>query len=116
MSPAPYQLPSGLAREVVLPAGPDLLLAGGLTRGSTSTAAVRRLNPSTGGTVRLGRLTVPTHDAAGATLGGRAYVFGGGEQSSTATVQEITANRITAAHGTATVAGGCPARARTWWR
>ena len=103
MSPAPYQLPSGLAREVVLPAGPDLLLAGGLTPGSTSTAAVRRLNPSTGGTVRLGRLTVPTHDAAGATLGGRAYVFGGGEQSSTATVQEITAG-----HAAATVAGRLP--------
>ena len=39
VSPAPYQLPSGLAREVVLPAGPDLLLAGGLTRQSTPTAA-----------------------------------------------------------------------------
>ena len=103
MSPAPYQLPSGLAREVVLPAGRDLLLAGGLTPRSTSTAAVRRLNPSTGSTVRPGRLTVPTHDAAGATLGGRTYVFGGGEQSSTATVQEITA-----AHGTATVAGQLP--------
>ena len=103
MSPAPYQLPSGLAREIVLPAGRDLLLAGGLTPRSTSTAAVRRLNPSTGSTVRAGRLTVPTHDAAGATLGGRTYVFGGGEQSSTATVQEITA-----AHGTATVAGQLP--------
>ncbi len=48
VSPAPYQLPSGLAREVVLPAGPDLLLAGGLTPQSTSTAAVLRLNPSNG--------------------------------------------------------------------
>ena len=103
MSPAPYQLPSGLAREVVLPAGPGLLLAGGLTPRSTSTAAVRRLNPSTGSTIRVGRLTVPTHDAAGATLGGRIYVFGGGEQSSVATVQQITA-----AHGTATVAGWLP--------
>ncbi len=108
VSPAPYQLPSGLAREIVLPAGPDLLLAGGLTTRSTSTAAVRRLNPSTGSTVRVGRLTVPTHDAAGATLGGRTYVFGGGEQSSTATVQEITARKPTAAHGTATVAGRLP--------
>ena len=32
VTPAPYQLPSGLAREVVLPHGPDLLIAGGLTR------------------------------------------------------------------------------------
>ncbi len=48
VSPAPYQLPSGVAREVVLPAGPDLLLAGGLTPQSTSTAEVRRLNPFDG--------------------------------------------------------------------
>ncbi len=48
VSPAPYQLPSGLAREVVLPAGPDLLLAGGLTPRSTSTAAVRRAQPVDG--------------------------------------------------------------------
>ncbi len=117
VSPAPYQLPSGLAREVVFPAGPDLLLAGGLTPRSTSTAAVRQLNPSTGSTVRVGRLTAPTHDAAGATLGGRAFVFGGGEQDSVATVQkitaqitaqEVTAHQSTAAHGTATVAGRLP--------
>jgi hypothetical protein len=107
VSPAPYQLPSGLAREVVLPAGPDLLLAGGLTPQSTSTAAVRLLNPATGSTTRAGRLTVPTHDAAGATLGGRAFVFGGGEQSSVATVQEITA-RAVSPQATATVAGRLP--------
>ena len=107
MSPAPYQLPSGLAREVVLPEGRDLLLAGGLTPQSTSTAAVRLLNPLTGRTTRTGRLTVPTHDAAGATLGGRAFVFGGGEQSSVATVQEMPAQAV-AGHRTATVAGRLP--------
>ena len=81
VTPAPYQLPSGLAREVVLPHGPDLLIAGGLTLHGTSTAAVRRLNLSTGSTTRVGRLAVPMHDAAGATIGGRTFVFGGGQQA-----------------------------------
>ena len=118
VTPAPYQLPSGLSREVVLPHGPDLLIAGGLTLQGTSTAAVRRLNPSTGSTTRVGRLAVPTHDAAGATIGGRTFVFGGGEQGSAATVQEITVlngkgQEVTArgsptAPGTGTAAGRLP--------
>ena len=102
VSPAPYQLPSGLAREVVLPFGRDLLIAGGLTPRATSTRAVRLLNPSTGGTTRVSRLSVPTHDAAGATVGGGTFVFGGGQQGSVAAVQAIPA------HGTATVAGRLP--------
>jgi hypothetical protein len=102
VSPAPYQLPSGLSREVVLPDGPNLLIAGGLTPRGASTAAVRVLNPSTGNTTRAGRLSVPTHDAAGATVGGHTLVFGGGEQASVASVQAVPA------HGTATVAGRLP--------
>ena len=90
VTPAPYQLPSGLSREVVLPHGPDLLIVGGLTVQGTSTATVRRLNPATGSTTRMRRLAVPTHDAAGATVGGRTFVFGGGEQASVATVQQVT--------------------------
>ncbi len=110
VSPAPYQLPSGLAREVVLPAGRSLLIAGGLTPQGTSTAAVRLLNPSTGGTSRVGRLAVPTHDAAGATVGGRTFVFGGGQPGSVATVQEVTARPAPAgpARGVRTVAGRLP--------
>jgi hypothetical protein len=112
VSPAPYQLPSGLAREVVLPSGRGLLIAGGLTPQATSTAAVRLLNPSTGGTTRVGRLAVPTHDAAGARVGGRTFVFGGGEQGSVATVQEVTARAVPAqagpARGTRRVAGRLP--------
>ena len=79
---------------------------------------MRRLNPSTGSTTRVGRLAVPTHDAAGATIGGRTFVFGGGEQGSAATVQEITvrsdkgqevtAHGIATARGTGTAAGRLP--------
>ncbi len=88
--PAPYQLPSGVSREVVLPRGPDLLILGGLTQQSAASAAITVLNPVTGSTTAAGRLTAPTHDAAGATLSGRDFVFGGGSQAGLATVQEIS--------------------------
>jgi hypothetical protein len=89
ISPAAFQLPSGIAREVVLAHGRDLLIVGGLTQRGTTTAAVTRLNPVTGRTRPAGRLTDPTHDAAGAVLGGRAYVFGGGVTASLADVQAL---------------------------
>jgi hypothetical protein len=92
--PAPYQLPAPISREVVLPSGalgrahePALMIAGGLTPASTTTAAVRLLNPRTGQTRAAGRLTVATHDAAGAVLGSRPFVFGGGSRNSTDAVQ-----------------------------
>ena len=102
ISPAAYQLPAGLAREVVLAHGPDLLIAGGLTAQATSSTAVSLLDPVTGSTVPAGRLAAATHDAAGATLGGRDFIFGGGDQASTATVQALSGNRP------ATVAGQLP--------
>jgi hypothetical protein len=92
--PAPYQLPAPISREVVLPSGtlgrahePALMIAGGLTSASTTTAVVRLLNPETGQTRAAGRLAVATHDAAGAVLGPRPFVFGGGSLSSTNAVQ-----------------------------
>ena len=52
--PAPYQLPSGVSREVVLPRGPDLLILGGLTQQSAASAAITVLNPVTGSTTAAG--------------------------------------------------------------
>jgi hypothetical protein len=102
ISPAAYQLPSGVSREVVVADGQHLLIAGGLTPRATSTAAVGLLDPVTGSTTPAGHLTTPTHDAAGAMVGGRTLIFGGGEQTSVATVQAITPG------GTASVAGQLP--------
>jgi hypothetical protein len=87
--PAPYQLPSGIEREAVFSQGPDLVIAGGLTGASGTTAAIVSLDPVTGQTTPAGRLAVATHDAAAAMAGGRALVFGGGVQASTADVQEL---------------------------
>lgn len=86
-APAPYRLPQALSREAVLPAGNGLLIVGGLTRRDVTTDAVTWLNPVTGATRVIGRLAAPVHDAAGAVLGGRAYVFGGGVSGSTPAVQ-----------------------------
>jgi hypothetical protein len=87
--PAPYQLPEALSREAVLPVGNGLLIAGGLTRPDATADAVTWLNPVTGATRVVGRLAAPVQDAAGAVLGGRAYVFGGGVSGGTATVQAV---------------------------
>ena len=88
---APYQLPAPLSREVALPGTSGLLIAGGLTAQGTSTNAVTGLDPLTGATRPAGQLAVATHDAAGASLAGQAYVFGGGTAASVPTVQAIAA-------------------------
>ena len=87
--PAPYQLPAGLSREVVLPGADGLLIAGGLTPSGASASTVTSLDPVTGATRAAGRLAQATHDAAGLLLGSRAFVLGGGTASSVATVQAL---------------------------
>jgi DNA-binding beta-propeller fold protein YncE len=89
VAPAPYQLPSGVSREVVLPGATGLLIAGGLTRSGASASTVTSLDPVTGATRAAGRLAQATHDAAGLLLGSRAFVLGGGTASSVPTVQAL---------------------------
>ena len=89
VTPAAYQLPAGISREVVLARGSDLLIIGGLNQRSVTTSAITVLNPVTGRTARAGRLADPSHDAAGALLGGRPYLFGGGVAASLAAVQSL---------------------------
>ena len=102
--PAPYQLPAPLSREVALPAAGGLLIEGGLTAQGTSTDAVTGLDPVTGVTRRAGRLAAATHDAAGASLGGQTYLFGGGTVASVPAVQALTVG----ASSTAAVVGQLP--------
>jgi hypothetical protein len=87
---AAYQLPAPVTRAVALPQpgpGHDLLIAGGLNARSATTNAVTLLDPVTGQTSRAGRLAAPSHDAGGAVLGGKPFVFGGGSLASISTVQ-----------------------------
>jgi hypothetical protein len=71
--PSPVQDPATTER-----AG-EAILAGGLDRSDVSVADV--LATGGGPARRLGSLPAALHDAAAATLNGRAYVFGGGEPS-----------------------------------
>lgn len=65
--PAPYQLPWTVSREVVLPAGRDLIIVGGLNAQRVSTGTGTLLDPVTGATRLRGR----------ATAGPAAYLAGG---------------------------------------
>jgi N-acetylneuraminic acid mutarotase len=97
VTPAPYQLPAPLSREVALPGPSGLLIVGGLTAQGTSTDAVTGLDPVTGVTRAAARLPAPTHDAAGTVLGGQVYLFGGGTSASVPTVQALAAGTGSAA-------------------
>jgi hypothetical protein len=99
---APYRLPSAISREVVLARGQDLLIIGGITQALITTGAIIQLNPVTGRAAPAGQLADPAHDAAGAVLGGRPYLFGGGDQAELAAVQALRRG------GTAAVAGQLP--------
>jgi N-acetylneuraminic acid mutarotase len=59
------------------------------------------VDPATGHSDVTGRLAVAVHDSAGAALGGRSFVFGGGSFSTVSDIQAWTA-------GSATVLGSLP--------
>jgi DNA-binding beta-propeller fold protein YncE len=109
VTPAPYQLRAPLSRETVMSGAGGLLLAGGLTAQGTSTDSLTALDPATGATTVAGRLAAATHDAAGATLGGRAYLFGGGTEASVPTIQAFTPPAAPAGRVRAAVVGQLPA-------
>jgi hypothetical protein len=99
---AAFRLPSAISREVVLSRGQDLLIIGGITQQLTTTATITRLDTATGRATHAGRLADPAHDAAGAVLAGRPYLFGGGDQAELAAVQALRRS------GPAVVAGQLP--------
>ena len=102
-SPAPWRLPGPLSRAVALPDGGGVLLVGGLDRSGASSRQVLRLDLAGGTASPAGRLAAPVHDAAGALLGGRAFVFGGGARQTIADVQAVVPG------GAAALAGRLPA-------
>ena len=83
----PAVLPRGAARAVLVPEGDGLLLLGGLDAGRSTTGEIIRIDPATGAVTAAGTLAAAVHDAAGASVGGRPMVFGGGNATETADVQ-----------------------------
>ena len=84
---AGWQLPSARDREVALTDGTSVWLLGGRDPAKTSRTSVLQIDPTTGASSQVGDLPVGVHDAAGARLGGRLIVFGGGNSSTVATIQ-----------------------------
>jgi len=67
------------------------VILGGLAIGDASTSRIVEVDPATGHSRIAGHLGVAVHDGAGAVIGGRDFVFGGGSTGSTALVQASTA-------------------------
>lgn len=86
---ARWRLPAPVSREVVLPVSGGLELVGGLLGNGASSTAVRSVNPRTGRASMSGQLAIASHDAAGAVLAGRGYLFGGGDSATSAAVQRL---------------------------
>ncbi len=83
------RLPAALSRPVVFAHPDGLLVAGGLTVSQRTTAAVLRVDLAGSQVVPAGTLATPVHDAAGARVGDRDVIFGGGTGASLATVQAL---------------------------
>jgi hypothetical protein len=87
VSPAPFSLPVAVQREVAVAEDSGVLVAGGLDGSGASTDGVFRVPSGSGPVTRVGTMTAPFHDGAGALLGGRLVVFGGGATAGTDLVQ-----------------------------
>ncbi len=86
-----WTLPAGVSRSVVLPDGSGFVILGGLATGDTSTSRIVAVDPAGGSSRIVGDLALAVHDSAGAVIGGRFFVFGGGSTSTVSVVQAWTA-------------------------
>jgi Kelch motif protein len=96
ISPAGFQLPAPVQREVAEVDGSSIVLAGGLDAAGTSTNGVFALDPRTGRVHQLGTVPSAFHDAAGAMLDSRLAIFGGGPVTGTDIVQAFDLGAHTA--------------------
>jgi N-acetylneuraminic acid mutarotase len=83
---AAWTLSAPVSRPVVLPDGRGFVVLG-LATGDTSTSRIVQVDPARGDSWVAGNLAVAVHDSAGALIGSRFFVFGGGSVSSVSAVQ-----------------------------
>jgi N-acetylneuraminic acid mutarotase len=81
-----------MSRGVAVPVRGGVVLAGGLLPGDLSTGQAYRITLPAGHLHRLPALGTTAHDAAGALLGGRPAVFGGGGSTELSVVQRLGAD------------------------
>jgi N-acetylneuraminic acid mutarotase len=87
VAPAGFSLSSPVERAVAVLAGDTIFVVGGLNSIGQSVNGVFTLNPATGDLSAVGTMPQAFHDAAGAVIGSRLFVFGGGRGESSDTVQ-----------------------------
>ncbi|MGH2594644.1 MAG: Kelch repeat-containing protein [Actinomycetota bacterium] len=91
-----YRLTAPIQRSVAVRSGGLVYIAGGLDASGVTVDGVFSMDPSTGHLTSLGSLPHGAHDAAGAVIGGKLYVFAGGAGSGTNDVQAFD---LTTEHG-----------------
>lgn len=90
VSVAPWRLPFAIAREGVVELGSDkVLVGGGMFPDDTSSARAFTLDLATGRATTLPSLSVDVHDVAGGLYGGEPAIYGGGNASEQAVVQQL---------------------------
>ncbi len=104
--PAPWTLPAPLSREVLLTDGHQLVGLGGLNAAKVSSPGAFSINPASGAATPLGSLSPAVHDAAGAFLNGKYFVFAGGTGATPAITNIVQA--VPAAGGNAQNVGMLP--------
>ncbi len=105
----PWALDQPLSREILFPGtGSSLLVAGGLDAAGGSLARVFSLDVTNGAITPLGNLASPVHDAAGAELGARDVVFGGGSPNTTPAIESFAPPGAAAGAAPGSVTGRLP--------
>jgi hypothetical protein len=85
---AAWSLPQAISREIALEQNGAVVVLGGLGTTGSSTASISVVTQ--GQSRREGALARPAHDAGGAVLSGKLFVFGGGETTTIDTVQRVS--------------------------
>jgi outer membrane protein assembly factor BamB len=100
----PWNLPTPLSRATAVPlAAGRLLVLGGLSSASSSTAAVLALDTAGGTSAVVAHLTTAAHDSAALVLAGTVGVYGGGSATVDDVAQQAPLPALRAAAG-----GGAP--------
>jgi outer membrane protein assembly factor BamB len=87
---APWLLPAPVSRAIAIVDGAGVLVMGGVDANQSSSTGVYRLDPAVGSLSQTGTLALATHDAAGASISGRPFLFGGGAATVVDAVQSVS--------------------------